>query len=247
MPTTIYEVTAGALIATGERSVSTYASGLCRVDQSYICTNDAAETHRAALTVGADTPDSDDTPAVDGLKIFPAPQEIRRPDGFTEFQVSAYGRTSTGMQGVTLEQETVKTRYFSYNVWRISGSLAIMSGSAISLDDLDIDPSLVEPFGFVFANPAAQLLSLSEVSQEDSRLPATATYVINGQSYKVAYPKLRRRRYEAAYTLDGTTAAGTLQFWVLDPEIIISASRNFGTFTEVDITTKRDNTTPEVI
>jgi hypothetical protein len=34
-------------------------------------------------------------PAIDGLYIFPEPQEIVRDDGFVEFRVTAYGRTNT--------------------------------------------------------------------------------------------------------------------------------------------------------
>jgi hypothetical protein len=34
-------------------------------------------------------------PAIDGLYIFPEPQEIVRDDGFVEFRVTAYGRTRT--------------------------------------------------------------------------------------------------------------------------------------------------------
>ena len=94
---TIYEKTVGALIATPGRTVATFPSGLCRVDQKYVCTTANAATHRAALAIGNDMPDGNNAPAIDGLKIYPAPQEIERGDGFTEFMVSAYGRTTDQM------------------------------------------------------------------------------------------------------------------------------------------------------
>ncbi len=94
MPAIIYQKTPGGLFATGERTVSTFPSGLVRVDQTFICPTSAAATHRAALAVGSDMPGGS-TPAIDGLKIFPEPQEKKRTDGFTEFIVSAYGRTNT--------------------------------------------------------------------------------------------------------------------------------------------------------
>jgi hypothetical protein len=63
----------------------------------------------------------------------------------------------------------------------------------------------------------------------------------------VPFPRLNRRLYQVSYTLDGTTAEGTFQFWIIDPEISIVASRTFGAFSEVEITTQREGTTPEVI
>jgi len=90
----IYEQTPNGLYPTGQRTVSTFPSGLIRVDQSFACKTSAAATHRATLAVGASFP-GDSYPAIDGLKIFPEPQERRRDDGFTEFTVSGYGRLNT--------------------------------------------------------------------------------------------------------------------------------------------------------
>jgi len=92
---TIYEKNRNALTATGNRTVTTFPSGLCRIDRTYVCTSDSAATHREALAVGNAMPDDNGSPAIDGAYIFPAPQEVRRADGFTEFQVSAFGRTNT--------------------------------------------------------------------------------------------------------------------------------------------------------
>ena len=108
----IYEQTPGGLYPTGQRTVSTFPSGLIRVDQSFACKTSAAATHRATLAVGASFP-GDSYPAMDGLKIFPEPQEKRRDDGFTEFTVSGFGRTNdTGIKidGVNTSSRT----YFTY-------------------------------------------------------------------------------------------------------------------------------------
>ena len=101
MAAIIYEKTPGALIPTGDRTVSTFPSGLVRVDQTFVCKTSAATTHRIALSVGNNFPNGD-YPAIDELKIFPEPQEKRGSDGFTEFLVSAYGRTTTGVNDVTI-------------------------------------------------------------------------------------------------------------------------------------------------
>lgn len=89
----IYHGTNG-IIALPGRSVQTFPSGLVRVDRSYACRADRADAVRRDFAVGNILPLDDGTPAIDGLYIFPEPQETRRDDGFVEFQVSAYGRVN---------------------------------------------------------------------------------------------------------------------------------------------------------
>jgi hypothetical protein len=108
MPAIIYEKTSNGLYPTGQRTVSTFPSGLIRVDNNFVCRNTAAATHRAALAVGSDMPGGS-APAIDGLKIFPEPQEKQRGDGFTEFIVSAYGRVS--MTGIETKNKKLSTIY----------------------------------------------------------------------------------------------------------------------------------------
>ena len=129
MSAIIYEKTANGLYPTGERSISTFPSGLLRVDQTFVCRTSAAATHRADLAVGEDMPGGS-TPAIDGLKIFPEPQERKRDDGFTEFIVSAYGRTTTG----TSINESYTSRFWSRGVYtrkEISLQYVIKSGEAL--------------------------------------------------------------------------------------------------------------------
>jgi hypothetical protein len=113
MPAIIYQKTPGGLFATGERTVSTFPSGLIRVDQTFICPTSDAATHRAALAVGNNMPGGS-APAIDGLKIFPEPQEKKRDNGFTEFIVSAYGRTNT--VGDQLISSRVSIFIYNYTV-----------------------------------------------------------------------------------------------------------------------------------
>jgi hypothetical protein len=51
MPQIIYEKNAGELIPQGGRSVSTFPSGLVRVDQTFICSTPNVATHRANLKI----------------------------------------------------------------------------------------------------------------------------------------------------------------------------------------------------
>ena len=95
MSYTIFTSNPTALTAQPGRAVNTFPSGLVRVDQTYLGLTSQAATHRATLAVGNNMPDGDSSPCIDGLKIFPAVQERRREDGFTEFIVSSYGRASS--------------------------------------------------------------------------------------------------------------------------------------------------------
>jgi hypothetical protein len=110
MPAIIYQRTPGELFATGERTVSIFPSGLVRVEQTFICPTSNAGTARYQLAVGSNMP-GDSQPAIDGLYIYPDPQEKNRSDGFTEFTVSAYGRINT-----------TGTETLEWNVFSLSGT-----------------------------------------------------------------------------------------------------------------------------
>lgn len=105
MSYTIFIANPTALIPQPGRAVNTFPSGLVRVDQTYLGLTSQSATHRATLAVGNDMPDGDSSPCIDGLKIFPEVQERRREDGFTEYIVSAYGRSNT--TGFTLNEPVV--------------------------------------------------------------------------------------------------------------------------------------------
>jgi hypothetical protein len=107
---------ASELIPQAGRTVTTFPSGLIRVDQSFLTESSALFTSRALVAVGNDAPGGDSSPSVDGLKIFPEAQELRREDGFTEFIVSSYGRTaSPGASVLGVEVVTLNASYsFTY-------------------------------------------------------------------------------------------------------------------------------------
>lgn len=124
MSITIYEKTPSSLYATGDRTVTTFPSGLVRVEQTFVCKTSAAATHRVALAVGTDMPGGS-TPAIDGLKIFPEPQERERDDGFTDFVVSAYGRTnSTG-------KTTYEWKFFTGEAYYYYGNNVVVKKSVV--------------------------------------------------------------------------------------------------------------------
>ena len=99
------------LVALPNRTVQTYPSGLVRVERSFVCRKDRVARFRNIIKVNEPMPFDDGTPAIDGLYIFPEPQEIVRDDGFLEFRVTAYGRTNIFSQAV-IEKSSIKSEYF---------------------------------------------------------------------------------------------------------------------------------------
>lgn len=224
MARTIYEATPGALTATGDRTVATFPSGLCRVDQTYACPSSYAATHRATLAIGSAPPDSNTAPAIDGLYIFPAPEEIQKPDGFTEFRVSAYGRTATGAQNVFLQQEDKKTEFVSYKVWKVSCEIVVRQGEFVDVNSLGLEDYL-EAFDFSIT-PGAIISSTGGI------------YEI--RRVDLVWSDLRGILYNVTYGIIGITEPWNQDIFVHYPKIIISTSRSFGEFVEVEITTERE-------
>jgi hypothetical protein len=91
MPQIIYSANPSGLIAQGDRSVTTYPSGLLKVEQTFIGLTANESTDRLTLQIGQAFP-LDDSPSIDGVFIFPATQESRDSSGFTTYRVSGYGR-----------------------------------------------------------------------------------------------------------------------------------------------------------
>lgn len=253
MATILYEKTTGALVKTGTRNVNTYASGLCRVDRVYTCATANSATHRYTLRIGAEMPDDDSAPAVDGLYIFPQPQETEKGDGFTEFQVSAYGRTETGAQVTSLDQSTYfignpTTTGMYYKVWTVGGTIAIPSGQTIDYEDLGLEDTLKAPFDFQIGNQPTAVNTgvtvLNTVTQSSTIFQASRGNELTTQDLQTAlYSRVYRvkRLYEVTFSInDIAQPALTRQVWVYDPKTKITSSRNFGYWNEIDFTSTRD-------
>jgi hypothetical protein len=87
--------------------VQAFPSGLVRVERSFACRHEDAARYRNTLSVNEPMPFDDGAPAINGLFIFPEPQEQLRDDGFVEFRVTAYGSSNAvGQQEKRLESGT---------------------------------------------------------------------------------------------------------------------------------------------
>jgi hypothetical protein len=99
------------LVALPNRAVQTFPSGLVRVERSFVCRKSQVAKYRNVIKVNEPMPFDDGAPAIDGLYIFPEPQEVVRDDGFVEFRVTAYGRTNIFSE-ITVERSSAKGSYF---------------------------------------------------------------------------------------------------------------------------------------
>jgi hypothetical protein len=114
MANIIYQKNPDALIPQGNRTVSTFPSGLVKVDQSFIGRTSLESSHRQQFAIG-NTFITENDPSIDGLSIFPAIQEKRMPHGFTEYIVTAYGRTNTtGASYIVPGQKLVSVYRWKY-------------------------------------------------------------------------------------------------------------------------------------
>lgn len=239
---TIFEKTPGQLVASGERTVATFESGLVRVDQTYTCATASAATHRATLAIGETLPDGNTAPAIDGLAIFPAPQEIKRPDGFTDFKVSAYGRATTGLQNILIEPQRAFSSPLRYSVWKISGTICIPASQTLTISDLALDSQLFAPFDVV--DLLAPNLDVLTITETQVLVPAISeqfiTVPVGSGTVTLNTTTSTRRLFTIELTSDGSTVAATYSRWFTDPQLVITATRGFGSFVEMDITTTRE-------
>lgn len=236
MPT-IYEQTPGSLIAQPDRSVATFDSGLIRVDQEFVCTTESAETNRLSLAVGNSFP-GDTSPGIDGLFIFPSPQESRTGDGLTKFMVSGYGRstdqlisqrrgtTSTVIKSsYTYSQygNTTDTRDFAIiTTNRVVGKIAVLEEDGLSYAQLNFDPSFSEPLDLIPVDPG-------DVIEEISRSSITENAVNwDGQIYTNIVTTVGIAANLGYYTIVAYYTYAT-------PVIGIDFSSSYGRFTELGI------------
>ena len=238
MPQIIYEKNAGELIPQGGRSVSTFPSGLVRVDQTFICSTPSVATHRANLKIKEDFPGGFE-PAIDGLYIYPEVQENRRGDGFSELIASGYGRTADTLQNIRKQVFTaalqrysgstvggslvyLTTLFYSRNI--INGFIAIKDGDSLSVEDLGLDDQLFVPFNLVNTNDDYEIVITS------------IEFNYKSLNYIDWNGDLRTRYFNKINFYSTQWGSGVLyNFPWASPVIKVINSQNFGVFKELEI------------
>ena len=233
MSHSIFITSPTALIAQPGRAVNTFPSGLVRVDQTYLGLTSQAATHRATLAVGNNMPDGNSSPCIDGLKIFPEVQERRREDGFTEFIVSAYGRTNTtGRQETSVVSGTIliaaavandtnplsdldQSHYSASEAWRKgTDSSALLGQTTVNFVDLansTLSQTIVTPVkAYKYSNSANKIFDIT--------IEANALQIYNPRN--LVY---------------GSLTSATKAFYDLTRKVSNFSKTNFGAFDEYKI------------
>jgi len=222
---TIYEKTTGSLIKTADRSITSFPSGLIRVDQVYVGKSDEESTHRAALSYGGAMPNQNDTPAIDGLYIFPEVQESRDGSGLTKYQCSGYGRTTDEYREMTRSRNSFLLPTNAANV-----TLQIVTDSLQGII-VKRNGEVIEEGEIVFSD---EFLSLRSVTYY--QYPLIKNISVSEISVSEDFPIVRG--YLARF--DTTDPALEEQiFYVADPFVTITAQRNFGEFVEYEFNAAR--------
>jgi len=239
------------LFAGEERSVSTYPSGLVRVDQTYYCRSRDAASARSALNVGSPTPDGNNDPCMDGLFVFPQPQEKTSGD-FIEFQVSAYGRTTDTATINDLEQSVVIANSTSGRVqckfWKIAGSIVIPYNTGLDYEDLGLNEEIMAPFDVELVSyPSYEMHSVTLLSERKLMDKIIYLTQMARQSSPLAQEAMEARIrkylrwYEVRFKNDGVIVPDFApQILVKNPIIKATATRNFGRFTEISFISVRE-------
>jgi hypothetical protein len=222
---TIYEKTTGSLIKTADRSITSFPSGLIRVDQVYVGKSDDESTHRAALSYGSAMPNQNDTPAIDGLYIFPEVQESRDGSGLTKYQCSGYGRTTEEYRELTRSRNSFLLPTNTANVTlqivadNLQGIIVKRNGEGIQEGEITFSDEFLKLRSVTYYQyPLIRNISISEISVSET------------------FPIVRG--YLARF--DTTDPALIEQiFYVADPFIGITAQRNFGEFVEYEFNAAR--------
>jgi hypothetical protein len=165
-----YHGTSG-LIAMPGRSVQTFPSGLVRVERSFLCRKADVARYRNTFRANEPMPFDDGAPAIDGLFIFPDPQEQVRDDGFVEFRVTAYGRTRT--QGDSTLERGSELGQFYY--------LSLLSDPPTSFTQQAINETYTLKFVVAAEQPAASIITPPQIDSPVVLLPPFTTPVVPGE------------------------------------------------------------------
>lgn len=236
---TIYEKTTGALVKTGDRSITSFPSGLLRVDQLYVGKSGEEATHRSILAYELQIPDQSDLPDIDGSFIFPEVQESKDGTGFTKYQCSAYGRTTSQYRELSRSRNTIKllartgilTRQIEVTVYNMIGTVVKKNGEVVEPSEIELPSDFLQPISAKFiTEPLVVIDSITEIAvSEATRFnPAIRTYSAN-------------------YPAPEGFPVNTLTFNLEDPFIQTTAQRNFGKFVEYEFSANRIKQDPPQI
>jgi len=209
------------------RTVNTFASGLVRIDNSYLVkTSNIQAARNVSFKVGDAIYGDDTYPAVDGLFQYPEAQEVRKEYGMTELIASYYGRTRFDVPPPTVIERSI----YGYD----NGLIIETTNLYISINDLF----------FEFVVPVGEIINFRDRDLFDSVLsePNSVYYDDGTGSEPVTFSKSTFTYKDFDYYNYVLPGSVSKQFRLVRPSIKVIAQRNFGNFVELEVTYIRDTT-----
>jgi hypothetical protein len=205
------------------RTVNTFTSGLVRVDTSYaIKTSNIAAARSVDFQVGSEIV-GDSYPAVDGLFLYPEPQEVRREYGMTELMVSYYGRTRTDVPPPTvIERSITSGNGFIISINDLFFEFVVPVGEVINFRDQNL-------FDTPLSEPNAMYTNNGDTAVNFSKTFVSPLGFIPSGFHLYAYPNIFLGEI-----------IGTNYVNLRKPTMLVIAQRNFGNFVELEVTYKRN-------
>jgi hypothetical protein len=161
-----------ALIWQPDTRVTTFPTGLILATRSAICRRSVLSTVRSSITVGGVL--TINSPAIDGLNVFPGPQEEDMGDGFARITVSAYGRWT--------DQPQDRTTFGTANVPKFRTVMVKMLNASGNFVDVPISV----PAGSELVSYPA-LVRKVVTKTGPPTLPPSNTITIFGVGYTTSY------------------------------------------------------------
>lgn len=187
-----------------------------RVERTYICRRGDEARYRSELAVGNLLPSDGGSPAIDGLYIFPDPQEQASDSGFTAFRVTAYGRTNT--TGKIDRQLEIKTAQIPTLIQFVPTDLTFRS-------------ALLTATIAINASTLSVVVPTSTDIGEINIPNADTSFTILSTSYEALVAQYRRQLPSARYSISGV--ADTIS---VTPELTSVSRNSYGFFDEISAT-----------
>ena len=157
------------------RRLQAFRSGLCLIQQEYICRKDLVDYF--AFQIGDRLSDEDSLPCIDGAFIYPEPSYQDTGNGFIKVTVSAYGRVNTSGATDTSKRLGTYVSTFSFSTFAGGGGTnSILSQKLFDLATYRFTIRSTENVIF----PTTPILNISEIN--GTILPVGGTRTVSGST-----------------------------------------------------------------
>jgi hypothetical protein len=203
-------------IKQANRRLQAFRSGLCLIQQEYICRKDLVDYF--AFQIGDRLSDEDSLPCIDGAFIYPEPSYQDTGNGFIKITVSAYGRVNTSG---SIDTNKRLGNYLSSNYTTINGVFVsnVTSGSQKLFDVAIYRFTIRENEDAIV--PTSPTLNISEM--DGTILPIGTTQTVSGTTVTFE-----------TYLLGRTTESYESKNYGTFNEIIISVVANGSFYRRID-------------